>query len=528
MRVCIVTLLLLLAPVARAQVPVNDCADPSNQGILRCAMHPGDPPYLDLGAPAARRDVKTFTRVFLLADPSIRCFDGTAPTLNVDPAVDSAGNPVASSKWLFSFTGGGSCAPVDSDGDGALDDLSDCMFGYTTQPNEMSSAASEPMKNLDGVHRPDPARNPVFAGYNRVQVDKCSFDRYNGRAVFPGMTDPGVATAFDVHQQGYAIIGAAFAELLPGLTYTTWERGAAGVVEREETLPPLQDATTILFVAHSGGAQGLMHNVDLLAADLAALGVDADVRAAFDAQFLIAQETEAAFTGAGDLFDHIWSGTSPAIDAFTYDDAYWAPGGEYNTRLATWNAQIDQSCLDAHAAAGDGHLCHDYLHVLLNHVSTPFFIREDYRDSNHNNPAEDHELAWGPIAEYPAHCAGATCSPVFAIPGEHRPRLNEQADRLWLDYRSRSEIALGIDTSMAAGQAPSFALWMPNCGVHGGAFDDTQFYDVSVTSPAGPRTMASFLASFMTYSRTGLQGMYRDDWVHAGGFVADSIGPGCL
>jgi hypothetical protein len=391
----------------------------------------------------------------------------------------------------------------------------------------MSSAASKPMQNFSGVHRADPLHNPVFAGYNRVRIDKCSFDRYNGRAVFPGMTDPNIATAFDVYQQGYTIITAAFAELLPGLTYTTWQNGGGGILAVDETLPPLAAATTILFIGHSGAAQGLMHNIDHLAADLAALGVTADVRAAFDAQFKIAQETEAAFTGAGDLYDHIWSGTTPAIDAFTYDDTYWAPGGGYHTQYTTWNAQVDQSCLDAHAASGDGHRCHDYLHVLLNHVSTPFFIREDYRDSNHSNPVEDHELSWGPVATYPAHCPGTTCKPVFAIPGEHRQRLNEQANRLWLDYRSRSEIALGVDTSLPAGQAPSFALWMPNCGVHAGAFDDTQFFDVRITSPAGARTMQSFLASFMTYSRTGLQGMYRDDWVHASGFVADSIGPGC-
>ena len=85
------------------------------------------------------------------------------------------------------------------------------------------------------------------------------------------------------------------------------------------------------------------------------------------------------------------------------------------------------------------------------------------------------------------------------------------------------------DTSLPAGQVPSFALWMPNCGVHAGAFDNTQFFDVSITAPlGGSRTMESLLASFMTYRRTGLQSMLRDDWVHPGGFVADSVGPGCM
>ncbi len=192
---------------------------------------------------------------------------------------------------------------------------------------------------------------------------------------------------------------------------------AAGIRAADETLPPLDDATTILFVGHSGGAHGLMHNIDRLAADLAAHGVTADVRAAFDAHFIIAQETEAAFTGAGDLYDHIWSGTSPAIDAFTYDDAFWAPGGGRHTQYTTWDAQIDQSCLDAHAPTGDGHRCHDPVHVLLNHISTPFFIREDVRDSNHSNRVEDHELVWGPAAEYPAHCPGSAVLPGVRHPG---------------------------------------------------------------------------------------------------------------
>jgi hypothetical protein len=519
--------LTFLAPPAGAQVPVNDCADPSNQGTLRCAKYPGDQPYVQPGGPSDPDEVKTFTRVFL-TDDSARCFDGTAPTLYVDPAVDAAGNTIVSSKWLFTFSGGGSCAPADTDGDGVVEDLTACLHAYSTQFNEMSSAASKPMKNLDGVRSADPLRNPVFSAYNRVHVDKCSFDRYNGRAVYAGMTDPGIPTAFDVYQQGYPIITAAFAELLPGLTYTTWKKEAGAVLAGEETLPPLADATTILFIGHSGGANGLMHNIDRLASDLTALGVTADVRAAFDAHFVIAQETEAAFAGMGDLYDHIWDGTSPARDAFTYDDRYWAPGGGAHTQYTTWDARLDQSCLDAHATTGDGHRCHDPVHVLLNHISTPFFIREDFRDSNHSNPVEDHELVWGPVAEYPRHCPGSVCLPVLTIPGEHRRRLDEQADRLWLDYRNRSEIALGVDTSLPAGQAPSFALWMPNCGEHAGAFDNTQFFDVRITSPAGPRTMQSLLASFMTYSRTGEQAMYRDGWVHAGGFVADSTGPGCI
>ena len=99
----IVAALTFLAPTAGAQVPVNDCADPSNQGTLRCAKYPADRPYVQPGGPTDPDEVKTFTRVFL-TDVSARCFDGTAPTLYVDPAVDAAGNSIVSSKWLFMFS----------------------------------------------------------------------------------------------------------------------------------------------------------------------------------------------------------------------------------------------------------------------------------------------------------------------------------------------------------------------------------------------------------------------------------------
>ncbi|NJO12143.1 MAG: hypothetical protein HC872_00225 [Gammaproteobacteria bacterium] len=522
--------LMFWASTVSAQVPVNDCADPSNQGTLRCAMHPNDPPYTDLGAPAGVAEIREFTRVFLLADPAVRCFDGTAPTLYVDPAVDAAGKTVVSNKWMFTLTGGGSCIPEDRDRDGVVDDVSTCLGHYADELSEMSSATSEPMVDLEGVHQADPVRNPVFSGYNRVRIDKCSFDRYNGRVVHPSLTDASVgSSSFSIHQQGYEIITATFAELLHGRGYTTWKSSALQVLRSIETLPPLKAATTILFVGHSGAAQGLMHSIDSLAADLAALGVSADVRVAFDGYFKISQETEAAFTGAGDLYDHIWTGTTPAADAFTFNDAYWGPGGRYNAIHETWNARRDVSCLQAHRATRDAHRCHDPLHVLLNHIATPFFVREDYRDSKHSDIAEGHELPWGPFAEY-SHCMGEKCAPVFTVPGEHRPRLNEQADRLWFDYWTRSEIARGVDTSLAAPPlafaAPSFALWMPNCGQHAGAFDDVQFFDVFVSSPTGSRNMESFLAAFMAYSRQGQKGMYRDDWVHPG-FIANSSGPGC-
>jgi hypothetical protein len=518
MRRLLVLVFLLLPSASAAQGIVNDCADPAWRNTLRCQVAPT--PYTSLGPPT---DVKAFTRVFLLGDPAVRCFDGTAPTIYVDKAVDSSGRPVESGKWLFTLQGGGSCMPVDTDGDGAVDDVSECLTHYLGgEAAEMSSGDSKAMKNYFGIHSADPVKNPVFAGYNRVRIDKCSFDRYNGRASWTALRGAGVAGSFDVYQLGYPIITQALAELLPGLTYRTW-RNAGGIRAVEETLPPLSAATTILFVGHSGAAQGLIHNIDHLAADLAARAVTADVRALIDAHFTLSQENEAAFIGAGDLYDHIWTGTtSGAGSVFSYDSSYWSPGGAYREQYTSWNAQVDASCRAAHPT--DSFPCFDSIHVLLNHVATPFFMREDFTDSNHSNRAEDHVLAWGPRALYP-HCGATPCPPKFTVPAEHHPRLDEQADRLWYDLDARSELAVNLDSSLGGvGLTPSFAMWMPDCGVHEGAYDDRQFFAVTIDHASGSRSMRSLLESFMGMPRTGARSMYRDHFVDSGGHVSQTSG----
>ncbi len=117
------------------------------------------------------------------------------------------------------------------------------------------------------------------------------------------------------------------------------------------------------------------------------------------------------------------------------------------------------------------------------------------------------------------------CAPKFAVPVEHRPRLDEQTTRLWYDFPWRSELATNLDTSLGGtGLTPSFAIWMPDCGVHEGAYDDRQFFGVSIDHSVGSRTMRSLLESFMTYSRTGLRSMYRDDWADGAGYVSQTAG----
>src|SRR5688572_972396 len=205
------TILIFAAWTAGAG-PANDCTDSYWKDTLRCVFFPNEIPQSNLGSVPQvpnGQPVPKFTRVFL-ENPDVRCTDGTMPLIYVDKAVctdaqgcgggTQRGEPIESNRWIFTMSGGDSC-----NGDR-------CGFFYA-QPDErgfMGSSTKGPMKNMDGIHDPDPVRNPVFAAYNRVRVEKCSFDRYMGRSqeVAPGgaiqSTAPnGTTISYNAYHHGF-------------------------------------------------------------------------------------------------------------------------------------------------------------------------------------------------------------------------------------------------------------------------------------------------------------------------------------
>jgi len=227
----------------------------------------------------------------------------------------------------------------------------------------------------------------------------------------------------------------------------------------------------------------------------------------------------------GDTYSNIWSGETIGNGVpFSYDGATFYTTSHLVEQYNSWNAVFDTSCVDVHTATGDDWKCRDRMHVLFNHVSTPFFIREDFSDPNpeHTDGEAGHPVDWADESSWTNSASCPTghnpCPPVFSIPDEHRPRITKQFQTLLDGSLPRSELATGADPSLnSIGLFPTWFAWMPNCGVHVGAYADTPFFDTTMTYLTYTYSMDMFLRDFVSVGRTNLRGWNVDGWSDGAG-----------
>ncbi|MBK6726631.1 MAG: hypothetical protein IPG63_05120 [Xanthomonadales bacterium] len=532
----------------------NDCADPYWASSLRCAAHPLELPQPPPASPTLPTQLREFTRVTLNGDLAVRCLDGTRPVIYVDPA---EGGP--SSRWLISVTGGGACSAEDLDQNGSFENADACaaLYAEPGEADEMGTADEPAMKTLgsvgtsEGLLKPDLQRNPVFARFHRVRIEKCSYDRFNGRsthevsAIVPGS---GGSVSFSLFQHGQKIMRLALEALrgsgagAPGIAYSSYVAdGIGGVVPQAVQLPSIADATQVVFVGHSGGAHGLYHNIDRLSDALAAVaGFHGDVRVIHDANFLPTAENEAAFdpdSPAG-LFAQQFAGSSAQLGSYDGSEFIRLPSADnrwYFEQYRAWfesegaalSTIFDTSCAAAHAGSGDQWKCRDRLHVRLHHETTPALLREDFLDPNaeHTQNGFGHALPWGPYGTY-GHCTVfgfSPCPPLLPVgPGSaHEARLLTQAQGFMSGFATQSELATGAD---ASGPVPSAFLWMPECGTHEGTYDDEAFYDIRQFVGARGMSLRELAEAFVAAPRTGRH----EAWVDGLNGAVSECGPRLL
>ena len=151
-----------------------------------------------------------------------------------------------------------------------IDDAAVCTDRYEGEAGEMDTASKPAMNNLgtepggsNGIHSANPTINPVFAGYNRVRIEKCGFDRYTGHAELPALngTLSGVAVTYDAYQLGWGMMVATLKELLSGLTYTTWSWNGGAPTDLAKH-PVLKFRRRPACYRHKGGDKVTFGTVD--------------------------------------------------------------------------------------------------------------------------------------------------------------------------------------------------------------------------------------------------------------------------
>ncbi|MEM7355997.1 MAG: pectin acetylesterase-family hydrolase, partial [Acidobacteriota bacterium] len=359
------------------------------------------------------------------AGNEVRCMDGTRPIYYVDPAEDANGLPLISNRWIFWTTGGGTC----------IDGMACGNQYFNGNHAAMTSASASRYRSEAGIFSNEPTEPNLFRHYNRVYLRKCTNDRLSGAKTHNGIVVNGGGDTVDLFAHGHFMWQAVFNDLVTshpsiGKKYYT----GACVTDCDNSCPPnttcdwlpnLSNATKIVLIGWSGGATGLINQLDTMVPDLQLLAPNADIRAVFDGRFNPSLDVQAAFwadTNPVDGLNDYTQCAAPAIspnciDAnldgiVSHDESLNAPDNSYSSLFNTpgelplnaacpacgldystfhfrigqraWQAHdflgypLDSSCEDEHGI--DAPECLEPMHVLMNHVATPHFIRVALED----------------------------------------------------------------------------------------------------------------------------------------------------
>jgi hypothetical protein len=274
-------------------------------------------------------------KVTLSDYPEAVCNDGSPGIMYVRRAA----TPAAENDWVIFLQFGGSC----TDWKVCRDRWCSYETGYDAA--KMSSRFAPEGTNGAGILLRDPSN--TFGNANQVIVYYCSSDQWLGRKsdVELESTLEG-EPSFRLHFRGFSIVEAVNDALAKGV------KSDNGKV----TMPKLTDAKRIVFAGGSAGSAGQTNAIDWWAAKYPG----ADSVGLFDATVDPLPE---------DVAD-------PAL-AKAYADVLPVRFQEVFRNL--YDAHLDESCVAAHPGA-DAHLCTNWSHLRLNHVTTPYFLRHDLSD----------------------------------------------------------------------------------------------------------------------------------------------------
>jgi hypothetical protein len=283
-----------------------------------------------------------------LHDSPARCNDGTPPVMYVRGALD----PALQTEWLVHLDGGAACGDYETCADRW------CHAGVYNASDMSSRWAPESLR-AEGLLAPD--RDNSFGGINVAQIYYCSSDFWLG-------TEPAKVLEGDppyrIHFEGDGILDAAFAALREGVSSDNGE----------QTLPPLDQASSLLFAGSSAGGFGVALQLNQVARSLPGIPVTGVIDAAITPSLETLSPEDAA-----------------SLEASLR--ATWASPGR-----DTWGAVADVACAEI-TAEEDLWRCFDIDQVLRHHVELPFAYHHDLYDPVIGDFFQDAGLLREPFVE---------------------------------------------------------------------------------------------------------------------------------
>ena len=286
---------------------------------------------------------------YTLKAPEAVCNDGTPAVMYVRGYTDETLADV----WSIHLQGGGSCQSY-------LGCASRwCGLGY--YDSSKMSSRDLPLEIAGfGIYSTLSAN--ALAGANQVFFYYCSSDAWRGMGTgsydaddLEILDDADIKLPFEpppytLFRRGHIILEAGLDELLSGIT-----------ADGGETLPSLEEASLVVFSGTSGGSVGARAHADYVSARLAENGTD--VVAIFDA----------ANAPPGEFGPKTY-----AEEMAVQKQLAWQQAVETNDVLPF----SDESCWSHLGGTDDESLCNDAEYVMFNHITTPFFARQDLRDAS--------------------------------------------------------------------------------------------------------------------------------------------------
>ena len=292
--------------------------------------------------------------------PDALCNDGSPAIFYIRPARTEA----ARHKWVLELLGGGGCTSP------TLCAKRWCSVDTNFSKTQMTSTTSPARTNGAGILlRPGEvmaqADNP-FADYNHVLVKYCSSDTWRGTARDVDVEAPhpktGAPTRFRIHFLGRRIIESTLDILRKG------DLEVDGV-----PVPDLDSAEELIFAGASAGGGGVTFNLDWLKETLSSSNSKIEVYGLIDSTFS-PNPIGLDYTVSNYCLD---AGicTDEALMRFA-DDA----------QKTFWKAPPEASCERLRSASADTWKCASDTFVMLNHLTTPFFVRQGLNDGLISEP----------------------------------------------------------------------------------------------------------------------------------------------